>query len=642
MFMPSSPGLGPRRIVTSKGLADMLSDGGFSEVPSWFVVLPDCASAAPLGRALRHRASHELCHPSGRPWLLGCWDDAAILVGQAGQTKIAVIGEHAVTTGQLSAVARRAAVAGDLDAFAGSAVGSFHLVASVAGQVRVQGTVTGFRRVFHAAIGDVTVAADRADVLADLSGAELDMQRLAMHLLSTSALYPLAGEPVWRGVSAVSPIHYLLLDGADRQRTARWWSPPEPVVPMAPGARALREALSAAVQARVQGRHLVSADLGGLDSTSVCCLAARDDATVLAFTADGRDPMGSDVAWARRTVAGVNNIDHRVVTADQMPSVYDGLQDITHRFDEPCPAIVHLNRWLVIPRLAAAGGSRLHLTGFGGDELLAGSPAHLHALARTHPKIALRNARGFANQRPWSYREALRQLWDSRPYRAWLARGGETLTAPAPAEDTPTLDWGVSPRLPPWATPDAVEAVRELIRSAARTAEPLARTRGQHVELEALRCSARMVRQLGQVAARIGLTIATPYYDDRVIEAGLAVRPQDRVTPWRYKPLIVEAMRGIVPAESLTRQTKDGGSHEVAVSLRDNRAELLRLCEDSRLAQRGLIDAAALREACRRPLHPSLPFDALYQTMTCEVWLRTLERFPRFELMEKAHGTEVA
>jgi len=622
--------------------AEMFSDGGFDKMPSWFVAIPDCVSAAPVARALQHRASHKLSHPSGRPWLLGCWDDEAMLVGQAGQTKIAIIGEHAVTSGQLSAAVTRTATAADLDAFVASAVGSFHLVASVAGQVRVQGTVTGFRRVFLARVGDVTVAADRADVLAELSGAGLDMQRLAIHLLNSSALYPLAGEPVWREVRAVPTTHYLVLDGDDRQQTIRWWSAPEPVVPMAQGACALREALSAAVLARVQGRHLVSADLGGLDSTSVCCLAARGGANVLAFTADGRDPMGSDVVWGRRTVAGFGNIEHHVVTANHIPSVFDGLQDITDRFDEPCPATVHLNRWLSIPRLAAAGGSRLHLTGFGGDELLAGSPAHLHALARTHPKIALRNARGFANQRPWSYRETLRQLWDNRPYRAWLARAGETLTDAALAEDTPTLDWGLPPRLPPWATPNAVEAVRDLIQSAARTVEPLAQTRGQHIELEGMRVTAQMVRQLSQVAARLGLTLAAPYYDDRVIEAGLAVRPQDRVTPWQYKPLIVEAMRGIVPAESLTRQTKDGGSHEVAASLRDNRAELLQLCEDSRLAECGLIDAAALREVCRRPLPPSLPFDALYQTMTCEVWLRTLERSHCSQLREKAHGTEVA
>ena len=110
-----------------------------------------------------------------------------------------------------------------------------------------------------------------------------------------------------------------------------------------------------------------------------------------------------------------------------------------------------------------------------------------------------------------------------------------------------------------------------------------------------------MTRNLGVLARQRGLALAAPFFDDHVVEAGLAVRPEDRVTPWRFKALAVEAMRGIVPAQSLTRHTKAIGSHEVEVGFRDNRAEILALCEDSRLGRLGVIDAAAMREVCRRP-----------------------------------------
>ncbi|ORT59932.1 lasso peptide isopeptide bond-forming cyclase [Streptomyces sp. CB03238] len=591
----------------------------------WFVVLPDSASAQRVAAALRGPAVQEVSHPSGRPWLLGSWAARDMAVGEAGGVRIAVVGDHATTADRLTAAARRTDTVAGLDALAGSLAGSVHLAASVAGCVRVQGTVTGLRRVFHARTGDVTVAADRTDVLAGLLDAEIDEQRLAVHLLNTSGLHPVTGEPVWRGVHALPPRHYLALDPVGRPRTVGWWTPPEPVVPLAEGAYALREALSAAVEARVRGRDVVSCDLGGLDSTSVCSLAARDGAQVVAYTAEGLDPMGDDVTWARRTVTALGGVEHHVIPGDRLPMVYEGLGDVDDRFDEPCPVAVQRDRWMAIPRLATSRGSRLHLTGFGGDELLAGSPAHLHALMRTRPRTALQRVRGFAAQRPWPYRETLRQLWDNSTYRAWLARVGDQLTAVPPPLETPTLDWGTQPRMPPWATPDAVDAVRELIRSAARGAEPLAPTRGQHVELEAMGSTSRMVRQLGQMAARIGLGLAAPYYDDRVLEAGLSVRPQDRITPWQYKPLIVEAMRGVVPDESLTRHTKDGGDQEVEAGLRANRGALLALCEDSRLARLGLIDADALREVCARPLPPNLQFDALYQTVACEMWLRARE-----------------
>ena len=56
--------------------------------------------------------------------------------------------------------------------------------------------------------------------------------------------------------------YVLLADG--RARTVRWWSPPEPELPLAEGAARLREAMTAAVDLRVAGRDLVSCDLGGL------------------------------------------------------------------------------------------------------------------------------------------------------------------------------------------------------------------------------------------------------------------------------------------------------------------------------------------------------------------------------------------
>jgi asparagine synthase (glutamine-hydrolysing) len=600
--------------------------GDFGTVPSWFIVLPDCESARLAASALRAQAAQEISHPSGRPWLLGRWEEDTVSIGQAGRTKVALIGQHPVMADQLAEAAGRIQTVADVDRLATSLVGSSHLVASVAGQVRVQGTVTGVRRVFQARVSDASVVADRADVLARLLGARLDEQRLALHLLEPPILYPLAGQPVWPEVKLLPTDHYLVLDQDGRHRSVRWWTAPEPVVPMAEGAPALREALTAAVSARIGGRDLVSCDLGGVDSTSVCSLAARGEAKVVAYTAASPDPLAEDVNWAVRTVAGLGGIEHHVLPAGEMPMVYHGLLAMDDQLDEPCGAAVDRDRWLIIAQRAAARGSRLHLTGFGGDELLYGSLAHLHSLVRTSPRIALRQLRGFSAKYRWPRGLVLRQLSDRSPYHEWLARVADNLTGPWPGLHEPLLDWGFQPRLPPWTTPAAVEAVRELIRAETRAVEPLAEGRGQHRELESMRFMSRITRQFDQMATRIGVTLAAPYYDDRVVEAGLAVRPQERITPWRYKPLIIEAMHGIVPDESLARQTKDNGNGDEDPGLRRHRADLLALWEDSRLARLDLIDANALRELCTRPLPTDLQLGVLYQTAACEIWLRTLER----------------
>jgi len=166
------------------------------------------------------------------------------------------------------------------------------------------------------------------------------------------------------------------------------------------------------------------------------------------------------------------------------------------------------------------------------------------------------------------------------------------------------------------------------IRAEFPAAQPLGHGRGQPRELETMKFVPRLPRQFEQLAGDVGVAMASPYYDDRVVEAGLAVRPLERVTPWRYKPLIVEAMRGIVPDQSLARETKANGSGDEEPGLRRHRGELLALFEDSRLARLGVIDAAALRHLLTGPLPPTLQFGALDQTVACEAWLRSLERAP--------------
>jgi asparagine synthase (glutamine-hydrolysing) len=605
----------------------MLRLSWLDRLPFWFVALPDDEAAGAVVAALRASATRELAHPSGRPWLLGHWSEEMVTAGQTGTVAIALVGQHLATADRLAEAAGRVRTVADLDRLAASLPGSFHLAASVDGRVRVQGTVTGVRRVFHAQVGGVAMAADRADLLAGLLDAGVDEQRLALHLLEPHILYPLAGQPVWRGVELLATDHYLVLDGEGRRRSVRWWSPPEPVVPMAEGAPALREALSAAVDARVRGRELVSCDLGGVDSTSVCCLAAHGGAKVVAYTAATRDPLADDVAWAGRTVAALGTVEHHVIPAEQVPLVFQfhSLQGPAEPLDEPFSATTERERWLTIARRAAARGSRLHLTGFGGDELLYGSVAHLHTLARTNPRLAMHQLRGFAAKYRWPRGRVLRQLSDRGSYSQWLLHVADTLTEPKPPLNEPLLDWGFAPRLPPWATGAGVRAVADQIRAQAPAAESLSPARGQHRELETMRFVSRLTRQFGQLAAAMGVAMAAPYYDDRVIEAGLAVRPQERITPWRYKPLIVEAMRGVVPPESLARETKANGSGDEEPGLRRHRADLLALFEDSRLAGLGLIDAGALRHLLSGPLPPSLQFGALDQTVACEAWLRSLE-----------------
>ncbi|MFI6040784.1 asparagine synthase-related protein [Nocardia sp. NPDC051321] len=567
-----------------------------------------------------------LRHASGRPWLLvheGAGADQ-IVTARAGQTVLAVIGEHAVSAAALARLADGIGSVVELERAARSWAGSLHVIASVAGMVWVRAPISGWRRTFHARVGGIAVAADRADVLAHLIAAEPDPSRVALALLGPHAPTPLGDHPMWRGVHGVPGGRDLTIDDVGRVVVKRWWTAPESTVAMEPGAAALRDALAAAVDLRTNGRDLVSTDLAGLDSTALCCLAARGPAHVVAYTHTGVDPRADDAVWARRTAAALNGaIDHHVIPSTLTAFDVTDSDDIGQVFDEPCGLVLD-GRWRSLVYLAGAHGSRMHLCGLGGDELLSASPAHLHDMLPRTPRTALRNLRGHAALDRWRYAAALRQLLDRRPYHDWLARFAAGLTDPPLSARFPVLDWGWSMRMPPWATPAAAEAVRASVTAAAPTAEPLGHGHGQHRDLAALQANARMFRHIRGLIGRRGITLAAPYYDDHVIEAALSVRPQERVTPWRYKPLIVAATRGIVPDESRTRDTKGIGATDAETGLRRNRATLLNLCEDTLLARMGLIDEATLHRVCSGPLASDMTILNVLPTLACELWLRGL------------------
>lgn len=179
--------------------------------------------------------------------------------------------------------------------------------------------------------------------------------------------------------------------------------------------------------------------------------------------------------------------------------------------------------------------------------------------------------------------------------------------------------------MPPWLTPRAAEMIHEEVRQAAQMAAPLAPTPGRHFELDGIRDGARLARALTDITACAGLPISTPFFDDRVMEAALAVRIEDRARPYAYKPLLAAAMQDIVPPDLLARTTKGVGSMDLAVGLRTYAPYLNQLWSDSRLAALGLVDGQQLVRLCARPDSIELDDGALLTTVACELWLRSLE-----------------
>jgi asparagine synthase (glutamine-hydrolysing) len=146
----------------------------------------------------------------------------------------------------------------------------------------------------------------------------------------------------------------------------------------------------------------------------------------------------------------------------------------------------------------------------------------------------------------------------------------------------------------------------------------------QHEMLRLTQINGWAMRRNSRITSQFGVSLQAPFLDDRVLEAALSIRLEDRMTVGRFKPVLAATMRGIAPDSLLDRKTKGDASAELYAGLRHHRRELLELWDNSLLVQMGLVDADALRTLFL-DLHPTTrPLVPLDPTLACEAWLRSL------------------
>ncbi|MGI5166692.1 asparagine synthase-related protein [Spirillospora sp. CA-253888] len=594
-----------------------------------FLILPDSPAGDAILDRLPDRAGTRLVpHASGRPWLVGDWADEHFALVTAGTRRLAVLGRTRLDPTAAERALDRARSPHALDEVARTLPGAFHLLASFDGRTRSQGTISTARQIWYATVDGVTVAAGDPGRLLALTGPRLDPEALALRLMTPVAPWPLSQRSVWAGVSQLPSGHWLHVSPDGTGSPVHWWRPPPAALTLPEAAASLRTALVEAVAVRAAGARTMSADLsGGLDSTSLCFLAAAEGADLLTYHWQPLDRANDDSVWAGRAAGLMPGVRHTVITPDDAPSWFASRPgDGRTRDDVEGPPSWSRNRAHMehLSQVAAAEGSSTHLIGLGGDELFGAVPGYLWSLVRRHPLRGLRAARRHRTMGRWRLGSTVRGLADRTGFAESLAASADGLTGgPVGAFEAPR-GWRGDLRMPPWATGQAVDTARRLLRAtAADGARPLDPERYRHQILESVLMSGSAVRQLGLALAPSGVDWEAPYLDDRVIEAALSVRIGERTVWGQYKPVLTTALRGVVPDQILGRRSKGEFSAEVYAGLETNRHTLLELCDDLRLGGLGLVDPGTLRAGLITPGPETRHLTPFENTLACENWLRS-------------------
>lgn len=592
---------------------------------SFFVALPDTPAAGGVAARLKDVTSTMLHHASGRPWIVGHVTTDRVVTGRAGANAVAVVGTSSATTADLDRVAASARRPTDLTAVCSGHAGSYVTIGSIDGELFAAGQAMESRRLWSSRIGGIRVVSDRADVLAELGGFDIDPTALALRLLTTLP-HPLDRRGLWRQVEPLPGDRHLVIgvDGT-RVREGTWWHLPADHLGRAEGADRFRQALEAGVAARTRDGESVACDLsGGLDSTPLCFFAARSPQGVVARTLYNDDPGGDeDLRWARKALESMPGVHTHVVSStDEYVDFYEGIDDIAAHFDEPTQAVTAGPRIMAMLQDDRRRGIRMHLNGLGGDHILRGIGAWEHSIARQRPLTAWRRARGQHIPDGIGMLSTLRALTDRRPYRAWLAdsyrAAGEHTGAPA----APGMnDWSSPISMPPWLSSDARALIDSAVREVMDEAEPLHASMAGHADVFFVREASRLVRSTAQLGQPYQVSYEAPLLDDRIVEAALAVQRTERDTPLEWKPLMKAAMRGLLPNDYLMRTSKVGGGPQSVRGYSRHYSTLLKLMDEARLFDTGLIDRDALLRTTR-PNQWETPAVHVYQAINAAVFLR--------------------
>jgi asparagine synthase (glutamine-hydrolysing) len=407
-------------------------------------------------------------------------------------------------------------------------------------------------------------------------------------------------ETFFRGIVQLAPGHRLLAD-ADGVRVDPYWAPRFGPRDEESGT-ALEDELAAlldeAVRLQLRSDVPVGAHLsGGLDSSTICCLAARHTPRLQTFTARFPERGAFDEAPYARIVAEAIGAEHHEI----VPSRHDLaelLPRLVYHLDQPVEGPAVFGKLHV----AEMVGSRVKvvLGGQGGDELFGGYDWYVKALFTAtcfggHDALGSRPALPFALAclRGESWRRLARSLWNNLGCRDVGTIFGRNWSRLAPGTER-----GLIRRELFDGEPTAAERFATAFESMPEedAAERMFHFDVRHY-LEALLHSEDRLSMACSVESRV------PLLDHRIVELAARAGWTRKAVPGRGKSLLRGAVAGIVPAPILARRDKRGFPTPIAGWLRDRRLALVeRFVLDGGGFPAVLFDRAKVRALARQPV----------------------------------------
>jgi asparagine synthase (glutamine-hydrolysing) len=406
-------------------------------------------------------------------------------------------------------------------------------------------------------------------------------------------------QTLFEGIEQLSPGFLLVVTSAGAERPRRWYAAHPAPRSKASVADSVRELFVDAVRLRLRSDVPVGTALsGGMDSSSVMTVAAmlnRDAGAEppTSFSARSHDPKVDEGRYIAEVVSrtGGRNVDVFLTDGDVVSSI----DELLWFMDEPFHSPTVYGHWRVLGR-ARAEGMIVMLEGQAGDEVFCGYDHLLPAFVYSFLRSGM-----------------LRSAFATIGARAAIGRVGRRRALLDIARHLAPTSLRAR-RTPSWLG-ERVAGTRAVV--------PARDVRSHQRHLLGVTPLPAFLHHDDRNSMSVGVESRSPFFDHRLTEAALALRPDELLRDGVLKWPLRAAMRGLVPDAIVDRRDKQGFSvdqHEwVSGRLGDVIDATLAARET---AARGYVRVPELRTLLAEVRAGGRGIDELWRAFITERWLR--------------------
>ncbi|WP_028777044.1 asparagine synthase-related protein [Shimazuella kribbensis] len=361
----------------------------------------------------------------------------------------------------------------------------------------------------------------------------------------------------------------------------------------------LNEELTASVALRCQNKKITSDLSGGLDSSTITCIASKEN-LVKSVTIIGKEE-NEDGEIAQEIAKIQKNIKQTLLSQGDIPSIYSHMDRF--RGDSPISFLWSANKTYKIIQWAKENKSDIHFSGEGGDIVLEADHSYLVDLIfKGKWKTFYSHIRGWADVKKQSP-----LTWLIGSFRVGLGLPFKPKQRHPLALTHNSANW--------------------LNFSTSIKKFRYSKCLGVSNTIHGIHYLGYISSGLRNLAKQEQVNMSFPYLDHNVLRTCIRTLPENRMDPYELKPLLKRSFHSDLPSCLLNRNTKGNYTADVYHGMEQNYSWFHKSFREMHLSEMGLVDKDKFRECFHRLLIGApVRLPEFNQTLALEMWLRQFKQ----------------